>query len=269
MRTVVKIGGSLMKEGVPGSLLDDAVALSSSNSLVLVHGGGDVVTEMATKLGKEQRFVVSPEGIRSRLTDKDTAEIYQMVMSGLLGKRLVLALQRSGAKAVSLSGVDGSLLQGRRKNRLIIVDERGRKVAIDGGYTGKVQGVNSSLVELLLSQGYIPVVSPVAIGEGGVPLNVDGDRAAAALAAGLRADAVIFATNVDGLLLDGRLVAHLTPQEASAKLPKIGFGMQKKVMAAVEAVNRGVGEAIICSGTGEVPLSRAQAHDTCTVISAR
>ena len=267
MRVVVKIGGSLMKDGIPEALINDVVSLSPTHQLVLVHGGGDVVTEMATRLGKEQRFVVSPDGIRSRYTDKETAEIYQMVMSGLLAKRLVLALGNAGARSISLSGADGRLMQAKRKKKLVIVDERGRKVAIDGGYTGRIHGVNSSLIDLLLSQGYLPVVSPVATGEAGEPLNVDGDRAASSLAVGSKAHAVVFATNVEGLKLDGGLVTHLTPEEMKSRLNEVGFGMQKKVMAAVEAVQGGVKEAIICSGTRSTPLTRALAHDKCTVIA--
>ncbi|HEV2225179.1 MAG TPA: [LysW]-aminoadipate/[LysW]-glutamate kinase [Nitrososphaerales archaeon] len=267
MRVVVKIGGSLMKDGIPEALIDDVASLSPTNQLILVHGGGDVVTEMATRLGKEQRFVVSPGGIKSRYTDKETAEIYQMVMSGLLAKRLVLALGRAGVRSISLSGADGGLMQARRKMKLVTVDERGRKVAIDGGYTGKVQQVNSSLLGLLLSNGYLPVVSPVATSEAGEPLNVDGDRAASSIAVGSGADAVIFATDVDGLKLDGGVVAHLTPAEATSRLSKVGFGMQKKVMAAAEAVQGGVKEAIICSGTRKNPLTKALAHDKCTVIA--
>ena len=267
MKLVVKIGGSLMKDSVPEALIADVASLARSNQVVLVHGGGDVVTEMATKLGKEQRFVVSPEGIRSRYTDRETVEIYQMVMTGLLAKRLVLALGKAGARGVSISGADASLLQGRRKERLVIVDDRGRKVAIDGGFTGKVQSVNSKLIDEILSDDYIPVISPVAVSEGSEPLNIDGDRAASAIAQGVGADAVVFATNVDGLSLGGSLVGHLTPEAAAAKVSEIGFGMQKKVMAAVEAVNCGVKEAVICSGTRDSPIARALAHEMCTVIS--
>ena len=266
MRIVVKIGGSLMKDGVPSPLIRDVASLTTSNQLVLVHGGGDVVTDFATRLGKEQRFVVSPDGIRSRYTDRETVEIYQMVMTGFLGKRLVLALDKEGVKGVSLSGADGSLMRGTRKSRLVIIDDRGRKVAIEGGYTGKVNEVNPALANLLLSEGYVPVVSPVAVSEEGDPLNVDGDRAAASIATGLGADAVIFATNVDGLTLDGNLVGRMTSTEASSNLSKIGFGMQKKVMAAAEAVDHGVKEGIICSGTRDAPISRALSHELCTVI---
>ena len=267
MRLVVKIGGSLMKDGVPEALVHDVAGLSPNHQVLLVHGGGDVVTDFATRLGKEQKFVVSPEGIRSRFTDRETVEIYQMVMSGLLAKRLVLALENEGLKGVSLTGADGSLLRGKRKTKLLIMDERGRKMAIEGGYTGKVQSVNSPLLDLLLGQGYVPVISPVAVSDAAEPLNVDGDRAASAIAVGARADAVVFATNVDGLQLDGRLVGRLAPEEAKAQMPKIGFGMQKKVMAAVEAVEGGVKEAIICSGIRETPLTKAMEHDNCTVIA--
>jgi len=269
MRVVVKIGGSLMKEGVPQGLVDDVAALARSHQLVIVHGGGEVVTQYATRLGKEQRFVVSPKGIRSRYTDRETAEIYQMVMSGLLAKRLVLALGKVGVNGVSLAGADGKLLQGKRKTKLVVMDERGRRVAIEGGYTGKVVGVNAPLLDALLSQSYVPVVSPVATGEEGDPLNVDGDRVASTIASKAGAEAVVFLTNVDGLELDGKLVTHLAPTEASSMLPRIGFGMQTKVMAAAESVEAGVKEAMICSGVRAGPLAKALTHDNCTVISAQ
>ncbi|MDG6990772.1 MAG: [LysW]-aminoadipate/[LysW]-glutamate kinase [Nitrososphaerota archaeon] len=269
MRIVVKVGGSLMKTGVPASLIEDIKALASLHQIIIVHGGGEVVTEYATRLGKEQKFVVSPDGIRSRYTDLETAEIYQMVMSGLLAKRIVRALAKAGLSGVSVSGADARILSGKRKSKLVIIDDRGRKVAIEGGYTGKVVGVNAPLLESLLSQGYVPVVSPVASGDEAEPLNVDGDRAASAVAAGIRADAVVFFTNVDGLVLDGNLVPRLTTSEASSRLHDIGFGMQKKVMGAVEAIEGGVSEAIICSGGRQEPLSRALSHEACTVISSR
>ena len=256
-----------MRQEPPSGLLQDLARLAPEHQLLVVHGGGDVVTEYANRLGKEQRFVVSPEGVRSRYTDGETAEIYQMVMSGLLAKRLVRALGQAGVKGVSISGSDGGLIRGLRKSKLIVVDDRGRKVAIEGGYTGRVQDVDDSLLGALLEKGYVPVISPVAAGEAGEPLNIDGDRAASSVAAGTGADAVIFATNVDGLMLGGRLVERISAAEAFSRLPTVGFGMQKKVMASVEAVKRGVKEAIICSGVRDSPITRALAHESCTVIS--
>ena len=188
-------------------------------------------------------------------------------MSGLLAKKLVVSLQSVGVEAVSLSGLDGHIFRGKRKKKLLIVDDRGRKVVIDGGYTGRVESVNSDLTGLLMSKGYVPVVSPVAVSEEGDPLNIDGDRAAASLASAIAAEAVVFLTNVEGLALGGQFISALGADEASTKLPEIGFGMQKKVMAAVDAVRGGVKEAIICSGSTESPVSSGLAHRRCTIIS--
>jgi len=266
-KVVIKIGGSLLKQGIPEQFLDDLKATWQSNRVALVHGGGDVVTEFATRLGKEQRFVVSPEGIRSRQTDKETVEIYTMVMSGLLAKRLVLALQTRGVSAVSITGLDGRMFRGKRKKKLVIIDERGRKMLVDGGYTGRIDSVDSGLADLLMSNGYMPVVSPVASSEESEPLNVDGDRAASSLASAIHADSVVFLTNVGGLMLRDNLVPKLSVDTASSRMSEIGFGMQRKVMAAVDAVREGVGEAIICSGLGPSPVSAGLSHTNCTVIT--
>jgi len=267
LKIVIKIGGDLVKGDFPPGLLADIKRLSSTNEVLLVHGGGDVVTEIATKLGKEQRFVVSPEGVRSRYTDRETIDIYTMVMSGMIAKKLVQLLAKEGVKAVSLTGLDGTLLQASRKKRLVIMDERGRRVAVEGGYTGKMRSIDSTVIEALLSRSLMPVVSPVAMGEEGEPLNVDSDRAATYLAAGLRADAVIFVTDVSGLMLDEKRIDHMSTEEARSAMPRIGFGMQKKVLAGIEAVEGGVKEAIICTGFRDEPIGTALRHEECTVIS--
>ncbi len=264
---VIKIGGSIV-EGLHDTFIQDIKHLINDNQkLVIVHGGGKEVTRIAEKLGKEQRFVVSPGGIRSRYTDKETVEIYTMVMSGKINKEIVSRLIKNGIPAVGLSGIDASMIKAERKKRLVIIDERGRKVAIDGGYTGKISSVDASLLNLLLNQGYTPVISPIAMSEEHEMLNVDGDRAAAYVAGALNADKVIFITNVAGLLMDDKLVNHLTYEEAKALLPKIGFGMEKKVLASTEALSMGVNEAIIASGSKENPVLSALKHDNCTVIS--
>ncbi len=264
---VIKIGGSIV-DGLHSSTMQDLKRLvDSKEKIVIVHGGGREVTKIAERLGKEQKFIVSPEGIRSRYTDKETAEIYTMVMSGKINKDIVLMLLKNGIKAVGLSGIDGGIINATRKKRLVIIDERGRKVAIDGGYTGKITNVNVELINILLDQGYTPIISPIALSEEHDLLNVDGDRAAAYIAGALRSDTVIFITNVDGLLIDKRLVTSLTYQEAKDILPKIGFGMEKKVLAATEALSMGVKEAIIASGNREDPIRSALKYINCTVIS--
>lgn len=267
MKLVLKIGGSLVKQGIPQALLEDIKGVASANQLIVVHGGGDIVTELATRLGKEQTFITSPEGIRSRYTDRETADIYSMVMTGKIAQDLVLRLAANGVRAVSVSGIDGGLMTGRRKKKLVVVDDRGRKMLIDGGYTGRVETVNTALLDSLFGAGFVPLVSPVAISEDNEPLNIDGDRAASAVAHAIKADLVIFFTNVDGLVLDGALVPSLTAAEARSKLPLIGVGMQKKIIASVEAREGGVKEAIICSGTRPEPLQSAIMHQGCTVIN--
>jgi [amino group carrier protein]-L-2-aminoadipate 6-kinase len=264
----VKIGGSVVN-GLSNSAILDIKNILSSEKLILVHGGGNEVTEIAVKLGKEQKFVVSPGKVKSRFTDKETAEIYTMVMSGKINKAIVKAFLQQGVRAVGISGVDGGLLRASRKKKLVILNDKGRKMTIEGGFTGKINAVDAELLITLTGNGYLPLVSPIALSEEFEYLNVDGDRAAAYIAGGTGADKVIFLTNVKGLILDGTLVTHMTLDEANSIIPRIGFGMEKKVFACTEALNMGVNEAIIGSGYVDYPLSSALAHNNCTVISKK
>jgi [amino group carrier protein]-L-2-aminoadipate 6-kinase len=265
---VIKIGGSVV-DGLHPSTLADIKAIAEKDKLVFVHGGGKEVTATATKLGKEQKFIVSPGGVRSRYTDKETADIYTMVMSGKINKAITGMLLRQGIKAVGIAGIDGGVLKAERKKKLLIINEKGRKMMIDGGYTGKINAVDPALMHNLVDNGYVPVVSPIALSEEYDFLNVDGDRAAAYVAGGIKADKVIFVTNVNGLMLNEKLVTSMTLDQAKAALPKIGFGMEKKVLACTEALEMGVKEAIIASGQIEKPISAAIAHNNCTVITPK
>ena len=265
---VIKIGGSVV-DGLHPSALADIKAIAENDKLVFVHGGGKEVTATATKLGKEQKFIVSPGGVRSRYTDKETADIYTMVMSGKINKAITGMLLRQGIKAVGIAGIDGGVLKAERKKKLMIINEKGRKMMIDGGYTGKINAVDPALIHILVDNGYVPVVSPIALSEEYDFLNVDGDRAAAYVAGGVKADRVIFITNVNGLMLNEKLVTGMTLEQAKAALPKIGSGMEKKVLACTEAVEMGVKEAIIASGQVVKPISSAIAHNNCTVITLK
>jgi acetylglutamate/LysW-gamma-L-alpha-aminoadipate kinase len=259
---VLKIGGSIV-DGLHSTTFPDIRTISENNKLILVHGGGKDVTSIANKLGKEQKFIISPGGVKSRYTDKETAEIYTMVMSGKINKAIVGMLLRAGIKAVGISGIDGSMLKAERK----IINEKGRKMVIDGGYTGRINSVDPSLLNTVIEKGYIPVVSPIALSNELDFLNVDGDRAAAYVAGGVKAHSVIFMTNVNGLILDEKLVTYMTYDQAKTAISKIGFGMQKKVIACIEALEMGVREAIIASGQVENPISASIAHYNCTVIT--
>jgi len=262
----IKIGGSVV-DGLHPSTISDLKKVSQQEKIILVHGGGKEVTRISEALGKEQKFIVSPGGIKSRYTDKETVEIFAMVMSGKINKLIVSMLQKNGINAVGLSGIDGKLIQAERKKKLVIINEKGRKMAIDGGYTGKIKDVNADLIKSILDQGYLPVISPIAISEEFEMLNVDGDRAAAYVAGKMKSDKILFLTNVDGLLMNDKLVRNLSLAEAKEIMPKIGFGMEKKILAATESLEMGVKQAIIASGQRENPISAAIANDNCTVIT--
>ena len=262
----IKIGGSVVDNLHP-STIDDIKKVVAQEGVILVHGGGKEVTKVTEQLGKEPKFVVSPSGIKSRYTDKETSEIFTMGMSGRINKAIVQMLQKNGINAIGLSGMDGKTIEANRKKKLMIMNEKGRKQVIDGGYTGKISNVNSDLIKTIMDKGYTPVISPIAISEESEFLNVDGDRAAANVAGHVNADKVLFITNVDGLLMEDKLVEKLSLKEAKEIMPKIGFGMEKKILAATEALEMGVTEALIANGQKENPISAAIEHNNCTVIT--
>ncbi|MCL1970243.1 MAG: [LysW]-aminoadipate/[LysW]-glutamate kinase [Candidatus Bathyarchaeota archaeon] len=267
MLLVIKMGGSILKEGASSDLIADLQEVLKEHKVVLVHGGGVEVTEIASKLGKEQKFIMSPEGFRSRYTDRETVDIYTMVMAGKLNKQIVLAIQARGINAVGLSGLDSAILKAERKTRLIVVDERGRKKVIDGGYTGKITKVNTELVNLLLEKNYLPIVTPIALSQDYDPLNVDGDRTAAILAGALKADKLVLLTDVEGLLIKGKCVSKIVASEVKEALPSIGGGMSTKVHAGLEALNQGVKEVFITLGTAKQPITLALNYKVGTVMT--
>ena len=255
LRLVIKAGGRVLERNLE-AILEDIAKLTKNHEIVFVHGGGDLVTKYSKAMGIEPKFVISPSGIRSRYTDEREIEVYTMVMAGLVNKRIVAKLQRRGVKAVGFSGIDGAILLAKRKKHIIIVDERGRKRLVPGGYTGKIVNVNNELMELLLRKGFTLVISPLALGEEGELLNVDGDHAASKIAIALRADILLFLTDVEGVLVNGELVEKIVADKLEELLSKIGAGMNRKVMHAVEAVKSGVRQAIIGLGLGCNPIQK-------------
>jgi acetylglutamate/LysW-gamma-L-alpha-aminoadipate kinase len=266
MITVVKVGGTVLDEGLSESFIEDIKRSLSQTKIVLVHGGGKKVTQIASKMGKEQQFLVSPEGFRSRYTDKDTMEIFTMVMAGKINKRIVSSLLAHGIQAVGITGIDGASVKASRKKHIIAVHETGRKRLVHDSYTGKIESIDPKLISLLLENGYTPVVAPIVISEEFEELNVDGDRMAAHIARSLKAERLVLLTDVEGLVLNGSLVRKLTVHEAESTLPAIGKGMITKIHAAVEAVKMNVGEAVVMSGLQEDPISKSLSGKAGTVI---
>src|SRR5215211_5349620 len=113
----------------------------------------------------KQKFIVSPGGVKSRYTDKETAEIYTMVMSGKINKTIVRMLLSNGISAAGISGIDGSTIEALRKKKLLVVNDKGRKMVIDGCYTGKINKINTPLIRKLIEGNFVPVISPIALSE--------------------------------------------------------------------------------------------------------
>ncbi|MEM1873721.1 MAG: [LysW]-aminoadipate/[LysW]-glutamate kinase, partial [Acidilobaceae archaeon] len=235
--------------------------------IVVVHGGGDIVSEYSKRMGVEPQIVVSPSGVRSRYTSREELEVYVMTMAGKINKEMVSRLVARGVRAVGVSGADGPTLLAERKERIIVVDERGRRRVLEGGYTGRIESVDASLLSSLIEKGYLVVVAPIAVSREGVLLNVDGDQAASRIAASLKASKLIALSDVDGLILEGSLVERVRVEELRSLLPRVGPGMNRKLLHVVEALEAGVGEAVIASGLGEKPVSRALERRRCTVIT--
>ncbi|MEM1801473.1 MAG: [LysW]-aminoadipate/[LysW]-glutamate kinase [Desulfurococcaceae archaeon] len=255
MSIVVKAGGRAIAMNLD-NIVSDIVNISSTWKTVFVHGGGDMVTEMCMRLGIEPRFVTSPEGIRSRYTNRDELDVYLMVMAGKLNKMIVSKIIALGKKAIGLSGADGPLLIAERKKKIVVVDERGRKRVIDGGYTGRVVEVKLDLLERLLGE-YIVVVSPIAIDREGLLLNIDGDQAAYAIASSIKADTLVLLSDVEGVLLGDKLIKELRAQDIDLIIDKIGPGMNRKLLLAKKAVEEGVNQVVISSGLVANPVSNA------------
>ena len=253
---VVKIGGG---QGINyDSFLED---LSIYKDYILVHGGSYELNEISTKLGKPPRFVTSISGYTSRYTDRETLDIFNMIYAGKMNTMIVEKLQQLGTNAVGLSGLDGRLLDGRRKKALKVL-ENGKKKVLRGDLSGIIERVNVHLLMLLLNNGYTPVVSPPAISHEGEAVNVDGDRCAAQIAIAIKAEKLVILSNVPGLLRDSEDESTLLPtvslREIDHHIKTHAKGrMKKKLLAAKEALEGGVQSVILGDARGENPLSQS------------
>jgi acetylglutamate/LysW-gamma-L-alpha-aminoadipate kinase len=257
----VKVGGS---EGVNlAAIAADAAALiARGQRLVIVHGGSHDTNQLSEALGRPPQFVTSPSGHTSRRTDRKTLEIFQMACRGKMNQQLVEQLQRNGVNAVGLSGMDGRLWVGTRKDAIRIIED-GRTKILRDDYTGTVDTVNIALVRTLLDAGYTPVISPPAISTGNEPINVDADRAAARTASALSASTLLLLSNVKGLMRsfpdESTLIGKVRRNEIETVAEVAQGRMKKKVMGAGEALRDGVARVIIGDARTENPITNALA----------
>ncbi len=240
---VVKYGGNAMlNEELKAAVMEDIVLLSTIGiNTVLVHGGGPEINAMLEKMGKVPKFV---KGLR--YTDAETMEVVQMVLTGKLNKDIVGLLLQAGGRAVGVSGVDSGLLRAKK------IDKDGE----DLGFVGDVTEVNPEILSSLLTQGYIPVVSTVALGEQGDMnrYNINADTAAAKIAVALKAEKFVQLTNVPGVLRNVEDPSSLIKQIDHVAIPSmiatgvISSGMIPKIECCLEALKGGVPRTHIIDG---------------------
>ena len=237
---VVKYGGNAMiSEELRHAVISDIILLNLVGiRVVVVHGGGPEISEMLKKIGKQSKFV---DGLR--YTDEETMDIVQQVLCGRVNKNLVATMNRLGGKAIGLCGIDGGMFRAEQ------LDE-GKY-----GLVGEIISVDPSPVTCALNDGYIPVVSTVALGaDAETSYNINADTAAAKLATALNAEKLILLTDVRGLLRDPKDESTLIPELQLSSVPAliregiISGGMIPKIDCCVEAVRSGVQSAIILDG---------------------
>ncbi|MGB1586825.1 MAG: [LysW]-aminoadipate kinase [Thermoplasmatota archaeon] len=253
---VIKLGGGA--DIGPDPLLRELAGLAEP--WILVHGGNEELSDLQARLGEGPEFITSPTGHVSRRTDLAAIANIQRAYRGRINNDLVLRLQNLGVQAVGLSGIDGGLLRARRKPNLRAVVD-GRKVLIRDDYTGTVEHVNTGLLRLLLDAGYRPVVTLPAWADDQSAVNVDGDRAAAAIATAMGASTLINLSNVPGLLADledpSSLVTIIPRADMDQFEPLAQGRFRKKLMGACEAIDAGVQRVIIATAHGDHPLHQA------------
>lgn len=237
MTLVIKAGGST---GVDRDAVADLVAARARDgAVVLVHGASAETDRLSEALGHPARTVISPSGHESRRTDRRTLELFAMAALGVESFHYLEALQARGVDALALSGPSGRVLVGTRKDIRAVED--GKTLILRDDHTGSIDAVAGELLESILRDGRVPVVAPLAIGADGRALNVDGDRAAARIAAALHADELLILTNVPGLLRDVSDPSSVVARATVAEAERLAAGrMKKKVLAAQEALAGGV-----------------------------
>jgi acetylglutamate/LysW-gamma-L-alpha-aminoadipate kinase len=231
-----------------------------------------LTNEVATALGHPPQFITSPSGYTSRLTDRRTIEIFEMVYCGQVNKGIVERLQARGINAIGLSGIDGKLWQGPRKKAVRAVRD-GKTLVVRDNLTGKVEEVNVNLINSLLDGGYVPVLTPPALSYNGEAINVDGDRAAAMTANALRAATLLILSNVPGVLRDfpdeASLIRHIDASEIETIAKEHAQGrMRIKLLGAQEALAGGVEQVVIGDARGANPILRALAGEG-TIVSGK
>ena len=242
---VIKYGGSAMTDQkIKEQFIQDVVLMKFVGiNPVVVHGGGPEINAMLEKIGKESRFV---EG--NRVTDLETVEIVEMILSGKVNKDLVSNINRHGGRAIGLSGKDDNMILVEKK----FIEKDGE--TIDIGYVGEIKEINTDIIDMLDFNNYIPVISTIGVDKEGQTYNINADYVAGEIAGKIKADRLIFLTDVDGIMQDHTnketLISDITRKEVEILIENgtISGGMLPKVETCLHGLKKGVENVIILNG---------------------
>ncbi len=263
---VIKFGGNAMgNDAEMAAFARDIVLMKQCNvNPIVVHGGGPMINEMLTRLDIRSEFI---DG--KRVSDEKVVEVVEMVLSGRINKRIVQAINAQGGKAVGISGKDANLMVCEKDIKTVIRD--GREERVDLGFVGKPVEMNPEVLQRFLGSAFIPVVAPVGTGRNGETYNVNGDTAAGAIAAAMKADRFLLLTDVAGVKdADGNVLTQLSATEVRDLTEKgvISGGMIPKTQTALDAIEGGVRAVVILDGRSPnaVLLELFTAHGAGTLI---
>ena len=245
---VVKYGGNAMTdEQLKHSFARDIVLLKLVGmNPVVVHGGGPQIDQMLGRVGKKGEFI---QGMR--VTDRETMDVVEMVLGGLVNKEIASLINQAGGRAIGLTGKDGAFIRARK---LRVSNEQQVGEMLDIGQVGEIEAIDPEVIALLESREFIPVVAPIGVGPEGDAYNINADLVAGKLAVVLRAEKLILLTNTPGVLdKDGQLLTGITPREVDALVADgtLHGGMLPKIAAALDAARSGVNAVHIIDGRVE------------------
>jgi len=248
---VIKYGGNAMTdEKLKHSFARDVVLLKLVGmDPVVVHGGGPQIDDFLKRVGKKGEFI---QGMR--VTDRETMDVVEMVLGGLVNKDIVNLINQHGGRAIGLTGKDGSFIRARK---MLVQNEDNAAEMLDIGQVGEIQSIDPEVISLLESREFIPVVAPIGVGEDGQSYNINADLVAGKLAEILRAEKLILLTNTAGVLdKNGNLLTGLTPKQVDGLFADgtIHGGMLPKIGSALDAAKSGVKSVHIIDGRVEHAL---------------
>ncbi len=238
---LIKIGGG--KNINLEAVCKDIAEIRKTQKVVLVHGANATRDEIAEKMGYPTKVVTSPSGVNSVFTDEKAIEVFLMAYPGLVNKTLVAKLQSLGVNAVGLSGVDGRLWEGKIKDKLMVKEE-GKIKMVGGNFSGKVEKANTKVVEVLLENNFVPVITAPGIDYDGRIMNTDNDLAVSIMVEALGIKKIVSLFEAPGMLKDHTDPTSLIPKIQKAEIEdylKYADGrMKKKILGVKEAMDRGV-----------------------------